>query len=76
MNDNWLKELVKALVAANAAIPVIIDSVAAFVLIFKAATGAGPSVAERAAIIREQVATNAAYGKAALEEIDALLGVG
>lgn len=74
MNQSWLKELVKALVAANAAIPVIVDTVAAVTLLVKAATGSGPSVAERAATIRAQVAENAAYGRAAQAEIDALLG--
>ena len=76
MQNEWLKVLVKSLVAANASLPIILDTVAGVTLLVKAATGSGPTVQERAAIIREAVAGNDAYGKAELERIDAILANG
>lgn len=72
MDNEWLKLLVKSLVAANATIPIILDTVAGVTLLVRAATGLGPSVRERAAIIRAGVAGNEAYGQAELARIDAL----
>lgn len=71
MQHDWLRILVKDLVAANTAVPVILDSIAAISLIVKAATGSGPTLAERVAIIRETVAANDAYGHDAIALIDA-----
>lgn len=68
----WLTELVKVLVTANTTIPVILDTVAAVSLIVKAATGNGPTVAERAAVIHELVAGNDAYGHAEVARLEAL----
>lgn len=73
MTSNWLRLLVKDLVAANTAVPIVLDTIGAITLLVKAATGSGPTLAERAAIIREEVAANDAYGHAALATIDALI---
>lgn len=70
----WLRELVKVLVTANTTLPVILDSVAAVSMIVKAATGSGPSVRERAEIIRQAVAGNDAYGQAEIARLEMLNG--
>lgn len=67
----WLRELVKALVTANTAVPVILDTVGAVTLLVKAATGSGPTVRERAEVIRSEIAGNDAYGHAEVARLEA-----
>jgi hypothetical protein len=69
----WLRELVQALVTANTTLPIILDSVAAVSLIVKAATGQGPSVQERAEVIRAAVAANKTYGEAEIARLEAMI---
>lgn len=76
MKQDWLRILVQDLVAANTAVPIILDTVSAIAMIVKAATGAGPTLAERVAIIRQEVADNDAYGHAAIALIDSAGALG
>lgn len=68
-----IQTVVQYLVAANTALPVILDTVAGIAMLIRGATGSGPSVAERAEIIRAEVAKNDAYGKAEIARLEALI---
>lgn len=69
----YLREIIKYLVAANTTLPVIVDTIAGIALLIKGATGIGPSVRERAEIIRAQVAENAAFGADEIARLDAMI---
>jgi hypothetical protein len=69
----WLREIVKYLVAANTALPTIFSTVDTVVTIVKAVSGSGPSVKERAELIRQEVAGNAAYLAGDIARLEALI---
>jgi hypothetical protein len=71
--NTWLREIVKYLVAGNTALPIILSTVDSVALLVRAATDSGPSVQERAEIIRSVVAENAAYGEAEVARLERLI---
>lgn len=68
-----LTDVTKILVTANTALPIVVSLVDAIALMIKGATDRGPSIAERAEIIRGQVAENKAYLDADIARLDAVI---
>jgi hypothetical protein len=74
MNANAILETaVKYLVTVNTALPVILTTIDMIALAIKGATGSGPTVAERAEIIRANISAGRQYRDEELARLDALI---
>lgn len=63
----------KTLISANTALPIILTTVDAVALLIQAATGKGPTVAERAEIIRGQIAEARAFRDGEVARLEAII---
>lgn len=63
----------KTLISANTALPIILTTVDAVSLLIQAATGKGPSVTERAEIIRSNIAVARDFRDGEVERLDAII---
>lgn len=71
--DAILKAAVQYLVTANTALPVIVTTIDTIAATVKAVTGEGPSVKERAEIIRAVVADNERYLDADIARLEQIV---
>lgn len=77
MGENKVNDAIVAvtqvLVSANTALPILLTTIDAVALLIQAATGSGPSVAERAEIIRANIQQARAFRDGELERLQALI---
>jgi len=66
--------LTQVLTHANVAIPVVVGLITGIAATVRGMTGEGPSVAEIADMLEQQVAANATYGAAEVVRLKQLLG--
>ena len=68
-----IADITKYLIAANTGLPVIVSLVDSVMLLFKGAGAEGPTVKERAEIIRANIGEARAFRDAELARLDALI---
>lgn len=72
--NNVLVGITTILTGANVALPIVVTFIDSVTLLFKAVGVSGPSVKERAELIRAQVVDNRNYLAADIARLEALAG--
>lgn len=74
MNANdVIATAVKYLVSVNTGLPIILSTIDLIALVIQGATGTGPTVAERATIIRDNIAEARAFRDGEVARLEALI---